>query len=315
MSEDPATDGVLASEASQGSSELASDGVSGERSEPEARRTVRSDGGAIVEADDGPVVEAHETGEEEHDSHASPWPFGIAVGMFLTFLGLSGVRGGDPVYVGLAVLGVVTFFYAIASMMLEHFHVSEPAVAERWPFAGVENVKLGMWFFLASDVIVFGGFIGAYIFARVAFGWQAWHVVPHNPIPGLVNTYLLLTSSFSVVLAMVAAEKNSRGGVVASLSITLLLGIGFLINKGIEWMELYHEGLWLDTSIETSTFFLTTGLHGFHVVIGLIIAVWMIGRAMRGAYLDDDAPIEYFGLYWHFVDIVWLFLFPLFYIL
>jgi cytochrome c oxidase subunit I+III len=283
------TDGVSASEASGGPSDR------------------RPDGGA--------VVEAHDTHEEEHDSHASPWPFGIAVAMFLTFVGLSGFQEGGPVYVGLTALGVVAFLYTMAAMMLEQFHVSEPAVAERWPFAGVENTKLGMWFFLASDVIVFGGFIGAYVFARVAYGWTDWHVVPHNPIPGLVNTYLLLTSSFAVVLALVAAEKKSRGGVVASLSITLLLGIGFLVNKGIEWLELYHEGLWLSTSIETSTFYLTTGLHAFHVIIGLVIAVWMIGRATRGAYLGDDAPIEYFGLYWHFVDIVWLFLFPLFYIL
>jgi len=130
-----------------------------------------------------------------------------------------------------------------------------------------------------------------------------------------MNTYILLTSSFAVVLAMVAAQKGNRNGVVASLAATLLLGIGFLGNKGIEWWELYHEGEWVATSIETSTFYLTTGLHAAHVIVGLIIAVYMLVRAWNGAYLDDDRPVEYFGLYWHFVDIVWLFLFPLFYIL
>jgi len=130
-----------------------------------------------------------------------------------------------------------------------------------------------------------------------------------------MNTYILLTSSFAVVLALVAAEKNSRNGVVASLVMTVVLGLAFLANKGIEWIELFHEGEWVTSSIETATFFVTTGLHGAHVIAGLVIAVYLIWRSWGGAYLDDERPLEYFGLYWHFVDIVWLFLFPLFYIL
>ncbi|PSQ50709.1 cytochrome C oxidase subunit I, partial [Halobacteriales archaeon SW_12_67_38] len=125
----------------------------------------------------------------------------------------------------------------------------------------------------------------------------------------------LLTSSFTVILALVAAEKKSRWGVIASLTTTILLGIGFLVNKGLEWNHLFHEGIAISSNVRTSTFFLTTGLHAAHVISGLVIAVYLLARAWRGAYLDDERPIEYFGLYWHFVDIVWLFLFPLFYIL
>jgi cytochrome c oxidase subunit I+III len=143
----------------------------------------------------------------------------------------------------------------------------------------------------------------------------------HVVLPGLINTYLLLTSSFAVVLAMVFAQKGNSKGVVASLFITIALGIGFLINKGIEWMHLFHihseafpNGWGLSTNVASSTFYLTTGLHGLHVTIGLIIAAYMLVRAYFGAYEGNDTPIEHFGLYWHFVDIVWLFLFPLFYI-
>jgi len=146
-------------------------------------------------------------------------------------------------------------------------------------------------------------------------GWVEWHGIVEDVIPGLMNTYILLTSSFTVVLALVAARKESRIGLVASLTATLLLGLGFLGNKAIEWNHLFHEGYGLSTGIEASTFFLTTGLHAAHVIAGLVITVYLIWRAWGGAYLGDDRPVEYFGLYWHFVDIVWLFLFPLFYIL
>jgi cytochrome c oxidase subunit I+III len=262
--------------------------------------------------------------DEEHPGHASPWPFGVGLGAFLTLLGLAGFQGASLAagiaggfYAASAVVGTLLVFGSLIGMARESFGAPEmPVNAEQWPFSGVGNGKLGMWIFLASDVVLFGAFIGSYVFVRWASGWTEWHVVPHNPIPGLVNTYLLLTSSFCVVLALVAAQKNSSGGVVASLAATLLLGIGFLVNKGIEWVELLiHDGIGLSSSIETSTFFVTTGLHAAHVTVGLIITLFMIGRAARGAYLDDDRPIEFFGLYWHFVDIVWLFLFPLFYIL
>jgi cytochrome c oxidase subunit I+III len=205
-------------------------------------------------------------------------------------------------------------------MGAESFTVTDMAVAERWPFEGVERTKLGMWVFLASDVVLFGGFIGAYIFTRLATGggFLDWGVVAENSFPGLMNTYILLTSSFTVILALVAAKKKSRMGLVASLTATLVLGIGFLGNKGIEWFRLmtgaHGHPITPGSSIEASTFFLTTGLHAAHVIAGLIIAVFLIVRAWKGAYLEDDSTIENFGLYWHFVDIVWLFLFPLFYI-
>ncbi|WP_407067200.1 cytochrome c oxidase subunit 3 [Haloarcula regularis] len=290
-----------------------------------------SDGGTArniraVTAPATPTAAAHETGGEGHASHASFWPFLVSLGGFIAFLGLSGVRTGSPVYVGMAAVGGLATVGSLVGMTRESFHAPEMAIAERWPFEGVEKMKLGMWTFLASDVVLFGGFIGSYAFVRVAYGWSDWHhdLIPaeHVTMPGLINTYLLLTSSFLVVLAMVAAKREWRGATTASLAGTFALGVGFLVNKGIEWNHLFHihsemfpNGWTLSTNIGSSTFYLTTGLHGAHVVVGLVICGYMTIRAWNGAYQGDDKPIEYFGLYWHFVDIVWLFLFPLFYIL
>ncbi|MFB6143627.1 MAG: cbb3-type cytochrome c oxidase subunit I, partial [Halorientalis sp.] len=280
-----------------------------------------ADGGSAARSDGGAAAET-----EHVESHASIWPFALAVSAFLLLLGLSGLPTGTAGYVGLTLLGGVALGGSLLGLTRERFAGPEGPFGESWPFAGVDNTKLGVWIFLASDVVLFGAFIGAAVFLRVAQGWTSWHheFIPeaHVVLPGLVNTYLLLTSSFAVVLAMVFARKGSQRGVVASLVATVALGIGFLLNKAIEWLHLFHihseafpNGWGLTTNVASSTFYLTTGLHGLHVTIGLALAGYMIVRAWNGAYLGDDEPIELFGLYWHFVDIVWLFLFPLFYIL
>ncbi|WP_144901847.1 cbb3-type cytochrome c oxidase subunit I [Halobellus captivus] len=283
-----------------------------------------TDGGSSAtstQPDGGVAADGH-AGEHDHGTHASIWPFAVSVGGFLLFLGLSGIREGSLVegmagtaYLLAAVAGGLVVFGSLVAWALEPFDSPEGGFGEAWPFDGVENGKVGMWIFLASDVVLFGGFIGAYVFTRVAAGWTGWHPVPEDPIPGLVNTYILLASSFTVVLALVAAQKEHRWGVVASLTATIVLGIGFLGNKGLEWLHLFHTGVEPTATIQTSTFFLTTGLHAAHVIAGLIGALYLLGRSLGGAYLSDHRPVEYFGLYWHFVDIVWLFLFPLFYIL
>jgi cytochrome c oxidase subunit I+III len=283
-----------------------------------------SDGGVTASATTAvssalPTAEATEVGGP---SHASIWPFVLSAGAFLVLLGLSPLQDAafpagmvGAAYATTAVAGGVVTLGSLVAMGLEPFHGPVFEEGEAWPFAGIDNGKVGMWIFLASDVVLFGGFIGAYVFTRVAFGWTGWEPIPSDPIPGLVNTYILLTSSFTVVLALVAAEKRHKWGLVTSLGATFVLGIGFLVNKGLEWQHLFHEGLWLSTNVRASTFFLTTGLHAAHVIAGLVIALYLTARAWRGAYLEDSRSVEYFGLYWHFVDIVWLFLFPLFYIL
>jgi len=284
-----------------------------------------ADPGMVATGGEAGVVTATHEADSGHADHASIWPFVVGLAGFLAFLGLSGVDEGG-VYYPLTAIGGLLVMFGFVGMARQPFSAPEPAIAERWPFEGVENMKLGMWIFLGSDIVLFGGFIGSYLFLRVANGWHHWEheLIPaaHVTFPGLVNTYLLLTSSFAVVLALVASHRNSKRGVVAALVATWVLGVGFLINKAQEWLHLFHihsdafpNGWEIGTNVASSTFYLTTGLHGAHVIVGLIMLLYMIPRAIKGAYLDgDDEMLEYFGLYWHFVDIVWLFLFPLFYI-
>ncbi|MFW5905774.1 MAG: cytochrome c oxidase subunit 3, partial [archaeon] len=260
--------------------------------------------------------------EGHHASHASYWPILIALSLFVAFLGLSGLQQGaypggleGIFYMAATGVGLVGILGTIIGLSREHFVGPENPSGGHWPFEKVSDMKLGVWMFLTSDIVLFGTFIAAFVFLRANAGWTTWEPVPHNPIPGLVNTYLLLTSSFAVVLALVAAERNSKRGVAGALFATFALGAAFLINKAIEWQELFHEGVVPTLDVQTSTFYVTTGLHAAHVFVGMVFLLYMFARATRGAYLDDDRPIEYFGLYWHFVDIVWLFLFPLFYIL
>jgi len=191
----------------------------------------------------------------------------------------------------------------------------EMAIAERWPFEGISNEKMGVWVFLASDVVVFGAAIGAYIFMRIHSGWGNWHL-DSITMAGLFNTYVLLTSSFTVILAHVMAERGNKKGLLGALSATILLGFVFMGVKAFEYSSKFADGHYWFSGIEYSLYFVTTGLHALHVILGLLIAGFMIYRVVSiDAYLEDHMPVEYFGLYWHFVDIVWVFLFPLFYLM
>ncbi|WP_254531185.1 cbb3-type cytochrome c oxidase subunit I [Natrinema gelatinilyticum] len=277
--------------------------------------------------------------EEGHADHASIWPFGIGVATATFFLGLSGmtpyihsfvsnhIHAGDfvtlsdsapaksIVYPALTAIGIGLLGVTLFQFGREQFDAPEMAVAERWPFEGINNEKMGVWFFLASDVVVFGAAIGAYIFMRIHGGWGNWHL-DSITIAGLFNTYVLLTSSFAVVMAHVMAERRNKKGLLASLGVTVLLGLVFMGVKAFEYSSKFADGHYWFSGIEYSLYFVTTGLHALHVILGLLIALFMIYRVVSiDAYLEDHMPVEYFGLYWHFVDIVWVFLFPLFYLM
>ncbi|WP_440764616.1 cbb3-type cytochrome c oxidase subunit I [Natronorubrum sp. DTA7] len=292
-------------------------------------------------ATDGGVATGHgeatavDTSEEEHADHASIWPLGVGFGTFVFFLGLTGLtpyvvefaqaRGLEGVGTGaeqtilypiLIVAGLAILAVTLYKFGMEEFNAPEMAIAERWPFEGVGNTKLGVWFFLASDVVVFGAAIGAFIFMRLHMGWNNWTTVPFASWPGLLNTYILLTSSFTVILALVFAERKNKKGLLGAMGATLLLGLAFMSVKAYEYSVKFADGDYWWYGIEYSIYFVTTGLHALHVVLGLLIAVFMIYRILSvDAYLEDHRPVEFFGLYWHFVDIVWVFLFPLFYLM
>ncbi|APW99102.1 cytochrome C oxidase subunit I [Halobiforma lacisalsi AJ5] len=304
-----------------------------------------TDGG--VAQGEGKAAEATVAHEEEHADHASIWPLGIGFGTFVFFLGLAGITpyvvqfaegvaetveyeptrealsglvgvAAEPniIYPVLTLLGIAIMGVSLFKFGVEEFNVPEPAVAERWPFEGVDNTKFGVWVFLASDVMVFGAIIGGYIFLRLHMGWGQWEKVPFASWPGLLNTYVLLTSSFTVILALVFAERKNKKGLLGSMLATLLLAFTFMGVKAYEYGYKFSHGEYWWTSIEYSVYFVTTGLHALHVILGVLIALFMVYRIVSvDAYLEDHRPVEYFGLYWHFVDIVWVFLFPLFYLM
>lgn len=178
---------------------------------------------------------------------------------------------------------------------------------------GIQPLKLGMWLFLASEVMFFGGLISAFLHYKV-----------NNPSPesGLldvplvgVNTFLLLTSSFTVVLGLAAIRQGDRRGLIRFLAATALLGAAFLGGQAYEFVSLYGHGVTLSGSLFGSSFFTLTGFHGLHVLIGLVWALSTLAGAARGRYSADRFEgVEVFGLYWHFVDVVWIVLFTIIYL-
>jgi cytochrome c oxidase subunit 3/cytochrome o ubiquinol oxidase subunit 3 len=178
---------------------------------------------------------------------------------------------------------------------------------------GIDHLKLGVWLFLASEVMFFGGLIAAFLHYKVnAPSPQAGLL--SIPLVG-VNTFVLLTSSFTVVQGLSAIRRGNRAGLIRFLGITILLGVLFLAGQGYEFAKLYGEGVTLQSSVFGSSFFTLTGFHGLHVLIGIVWAVSTLLHALRGRYTDQNAMgVEVFGLYWHFVDIVWIVLFTLIYL-
>ncbi|MER3601735.1 MAG: cytochrome c oxidase subunit I [Nitrososphaerota archaeon] len=244
------------------------------------------------------------------ETHLSRWPPLLALA---AFVGLAGVVF---VSVPIMALGLILALVAASGWLRERFIAREEPEGERWPFERVERVKLGMWIFLASEVVLFGTFISSYLFVRLAsVSWPPGPTV-HDLYIGALNTFILLTSSLTAVLALALAKTDNRKGVIASLAATLVLGALFLINKYFEWTELLFKGFTFSSGLPASTYFVTTGAHGAHVLAGLVVLGFLIARAIKGAYgRENHHTIEYFGLYWHFVDIVWVFLFPLFYLI
>ncbi|MFQ5915000.1 MAG: heme-copper oxidase subunit III [Nitrospinota bacterium] len=174
--------------------------------------------------------------------------------------------------------------------------------------------KMGIWWFLASEIVTFGGLIGAY----VIYFWGSERIVEpatHLSVPfGAVNTLVLLTSSLTMVLAFATAEKGDERGTRRWLSWTVLLGLAFLVIKGFEWGSEIASGFTPAEGIFWSFYYTMTGLHALHVLGGVVVNALLLRAAVSRGLHTVEGRIEYAGLYWHFVDVVWIFLFPLLYL-
>ena len=190
------------------------------------------------------------------------------------------------------------------------------ASAQRSPesLQPVNTPKLGMWIFLASEVMFFSALIAAFVMFRLRGPADANHVL-NIPLTAF-NTFVLLTSSMTVVLALAAAQRNDQAKLRLWLLVSLLFGGTFLSVQMIEYFKLFQEGLTINSNMFGTIFFTLTGFHGTHVFIGLLWLVGIIVQAFRGRFSATySMSLEIFGLYWHFVDIVWIILFVIVYLI
>ncbi len=182
---------------------------------------------------------------------------------------------------------------------------------------GIETRKLGMWAFLASEVMFFTGLIGAYIVLRQAQpNWPLPNTILNIPLTA-VNTFILICSSATLVKGLASAKDGDTEGMQVGLFLTFLLGALFLAIQMHEYDELLHaRGLTPSGSIFGTCFFTLTGFHGMHVLIGVLCMLFVFIKSLRGGYSPAEyRGIEVVGLYWHFVDLVWIILFTILYLI
>jgi heme/copper-type cytochrome/quinol oxidase subunit 3 len=177
--------------------------------------------------------------------------------------------------------------------------------------AGMPTGRLAVWWVIASEIFIFGGILSSYIMHRLAhdaFAVQAAHT---NVVIGAFNTFVLLTSSLFAVLGHKAAEEGDGRRAGMMIVYTMGGGLVFLIVKAFEWTEEITHGFTITSSTFWSFYYTAAGLHAAHVLAGVVIMGFVAWDAFRNRELHR---VELIGIYWHFVDIIWIFLFPLLYI-
>ncbi len=201
----------------------------------------------------------------------------------------------------------------------DHGHSDHPPSS-----TGLDSRKLGMWAFLASDCMFFGALIATYMIyrgeaERLFLAGQGVGPLPHEilDIPYTsISAFVLLMSSLTMVLALSSIQRGNQRGLRIWLGATAALGMVFLGGQYFEFTAFKHEGLGLTTNMFGSSFFTLTGFHGAHVTVGVIWLTSLLIVSLRGGVRKDQAlNVEIAGLYWHFVDIVWIVIFTLVYLI
>lgn len=187
--------------------------------------------------------------------------------------------------------------------------------------------KLGMWLFLFTEILLFGGLFLIYAVYRSLYA-QEFHAAAQglSTTLGAINTIILLTSSLTMALSIVALRQGKKNSSVVLQALTILFGLAFLVNKYFEWSGHIHEGIYPNSPELLSRshgeilfyglYYVMTGLHGIHVIIGMIAIAAMLWLTVRNSVSGENFnKLENAGLYWHLVDIIWIYLFPLFYLI
>lgn len=201
------------------------------------------------------------------------------------------------------------------------------AVVEQHVHRDDVGARMGMWLFLFTEVLLFGGMFLVYAVYRYQhttdFRIAAMEL---NTGIGTLNTIILLTSSLTVALAIAAIQKKNKFLSILLLSVTILFALMFMVNKYFEWSAKFEHGIYpgseelLNRSNGQILFFglyyVMTGLHGLHVIVGVVILAFILVFIIRDKVtFDNYVKLENAGLYWHLVDLIWIFLFPLFYLI
>ena len=189
------------------------------------------------------------------------------------------------------------------------------------------GARMGMWLFLFTELILFGGMFILYSVYRYKYP-DAFHLAAKelNTIVGTFNTAILLTSSLTMALSITAIQRKQKSLSIFFQFITIVLALGFMVNKYFEWTAKFHHGIYPGSEtllakpageiVFFGLYYVMTGLHGLHVIIGMVLIAVMMRFTSNGVIKSDSyVKLESAGLYWHLVDIIWIFLFPLFYLI
>ncbi len=300
---------------------------------------------------------------DDHHGSASPIIFAFGIMLFLAGFPdfvvackamLSADLTPDFGMLALSMVGLLTIVIAVSNWWFEDlpFNGEGEQIATSYPFEGEHIRKAGLWVFIMSEIMVFATFFSSYLRMRTEWctdwairdGVEACKDVPEGTVvtasdllrydiatllPGAINTFALIISSYTIVLALKTAKNakweapsgfmgklmpTRKAAVRNYLIATLMLGSLFIVLKLVEWSHLVAEGFDIGT-VQGSIFYIATGAHGLHVFIGLLVMLYLVFKADTVGYDEDNAQgIEYFGLYWHFVDLAWVVIFPAFYL-
>jgi cytochrome c oxidase subunit 3 len=189
------------------------------------------------------------------------------------------------------------------------------------------GARMGMWLFLFTELLLFGGMFILYSIYRYTYP-DAFHLAAKdlNTIIGTFNTAILLTSSLTMALSIAAIQRDRKSLSIFLQFITILLALGFMVNKYFEWSAKFSHGIYPGSEVLLAKpsgeivfyglYYVMTGLHGLHVIIGMVLIAIMMRFTYKGIIKADSyVKLETVGLYWHLVDIIWIFLFPLFYLI
>ncbi len=189
------------------------------------------------------------------------------------------------------------------------------------------GAKLGMWLFLFTEILLFGGMFLLYSIYRDVHTAEFHEAgTEMNVVIGAVNTIILLTSSLTMALSISAIKEGAKRNSVLLQAATVILGIAFLVNKYFEWSDHIHHGFYPDSPqllamshgkiLFFGLYYVMTGIHALHVLIGMSVIVYILVLTLRGIVTNSDyVKLENAGLFWHLVDVIWIYLFPLFYLI